>query len=635
MHTKAWRALRKAGVRAVLAVLCFGCLPLGAARAGAVALTASFHSPASPTERIWEFPYSDEYFDHPAAEYCLERARAPLGRAVSAFRSPSLPPERQGENVRSYLTQAGFEALQSDGYDQQPASDSLSTMIGQKRIGDVTIVAVAVCGANYEDEWLGNFAIGDETRHRGFDAAAKLAEARIRAYLNTQGVAGPVKLWISGYSRAAAVSNLTAADMTDSGLFAGVYAYTFATPRATREPGSYANIFNILGKFDPVPAVPMAEWGYERCGVDLYTPAQETDSDYRQKKAAASAVSERLTGMPFWNSVEMNNNLHTILDYLYELLPTAALYDAKMQAILETVWKDRSLPNLSAVFVQLMEDEELLTEANKYEMEYLLDYLSMTTYTTVTGQTGWNAKTTMLENLAHEHSPDVYVAWMFSSDDPKRIFTEAMDYVRLTYKGHVRISLCGETGFYLTINADGSTSDWSDVEGYMDTAPPLEQRPLISAERKGTQTVLTLPKDAVYALLLEPLQAETLSYFATAYRVGRMRGELGEISYTDMELDQVYSAVSLRHEMDAEDADGKPVYGDDDFSFSPWSEELPYSTSVLSQLENENVFHLTWTQLAWLAGGLAALTLIMLTLIVVMLIKRRRRKRATAVNKGE
>jgi hypothetical protein len=45
-----------------------------------------------------------------------------------------------------------------------------------------------------------------------------------------------VKLWITGYSRAGAVSNITDADMTDAGLFDAIYAYTFATILTTRKP---------------------------------------------------------------------------------------------------------------------------------------------------------------------------------------------------------------------------------------------------------------------------------------------------------------------------------------------------------------------------------------------------------------
>ena len=72
-----------------------------------------------------------------------------------------------------------------------------------------------------------------------------------------------IKVWISGYSRAAAVSNVTAGTLVNTGFLPkeDVYAYTFATPAAILEPPKegYENIFNIIDPADLVPQVMPAE----------------------------------------------------------------------------------------------------------------------------------------------------------------------------------------------------------------------------------------------------------------------------------------------------------------------------------------------------------------------------------------
>lgn len=624
------RAKRTRGLAwLAIAVLIVSCIPVAAVpEESGLKLTVAFGSGGNAKERVWEFPYDDAMFEHSDDTYFHRLAQASLGLALSAFRTKNAPLETQDDKVLAFLTQAGFDNLQSDEFDITPTKETIATAIGSKIIGGSTVVAVAVSGGNYKDEWLSNFDIGNDTRHAGFNYAAQKVEARIRDYLTAHGIADNAKLWICGYSRSAAVSNIAAADMTDSGLFKEVYAYTFATPRNTRQPGSYPNIFNIVGKFDPVAAIPFAEWGFGRNGVDMYTPAQETDSDYRQKKAAANEVSMRLTDQPFWNNVENNNTLRTILDFLYSVVPDTAVYTDKMQQIIESVWQDRSLPNLAGTITRLMEEEKLLDDTNRYEMEQLLDYLSMTTYSAVTGGAGWYEKATVAENLAREHYPEVYISWMFSTDDAAELFNDSVNYLRINIQSSVKISIFGGgTNFCLTVLEDGTVSDWLGYEGVMDDALPVEQRPQIAVARKGTQTIITLPKDEAYVVLLEALKSEPLTYYATAYTAGMLKGDMQDMNIIEMEKGKFYSAVSFSHETDKAAEADSVFYADNDYSFSIWSEELSYSPAVMMVLENQNVYHLTWSQMMWLMGGAIVLVLAVITLTTVLLVKRHRRKR--------
>ena len=122
-----------------------------------------------------------------------------------------------------------------------PSRDTIATIIGSKKLGTYTLVAVAVSGGNYQMEWLSNFEVGQEgakiTAHKGFTEAAQKVKARITAYLAE--TEGPYILWLAGYSRAAAVSNMTAALLLQEGTAQRdhLFAYTFATPANSRAGG--------------------------------------------------------------------------------------------------------------------------------------------------------------------------------------------------------------------------------------------------------------------------------------------------------------------------------------------------------------------------------------------------------------
>ena len=161
----------------------------------------------------WDFPYSDGFFSMPPEEFSITMARASLGLTLSAFRSPGL-----SYQYETYLRGAGFTGITGFGYDRAPSEDSLSGVIGMKRVGSCTVIAAAACGQGYGNEWASNFKVGTGERHEGFEAAARLFEEQLAQYLEDNGVEGSKKLWVSGFSRASAVCNILAADIDSSSL---------------------------------------------------------------------------------------------------------------------------------------------------------------------------------------------------------------------------------------------------------------------------------------------------------------------------------------------------------------------------------------------------------------------------------
>ncbi len=584
--------------------------------------------------RNWSFPYNDSWFESPASVYNHALAQSSLGLALASHRNLSLPPEQQGREARRYLSQAGFDRLVSEGYNAETTAHTISTIIASKKINGFTLVAVAICGFNYQNEWQGNFQIDDNERHTGFNEAAQKVNARVRRYLESEAIQGEVKLWSCGYSRAGAVSNLASADFTESGLFSDVFSYNFAAPNAAKSvQRDFDNIFNVLGKFDPIPLVPFREWGYKRYGIDLYTPAQETDSDYYLRKQRADAVSLKLMGEHFWNNLQINSILHTIFDFLLDILPTSAVYRDHAQKIFQSVMANPSLENLQSVLNRLLDDTELVNDKTRPELESLLDFLSMAVYTTaagsLSGQTSWNSKAGLTGNLMHEHSPDTYLSWMFSSDDPAEIFTDKLRYLRVTYDGEVTASILGDDGFVFAITPEGQATYANNVVDLAELEDmPFDRRPQIPLERKGTQNVLTIPKDTPYYMTFNAETLRNMVVFGTHYTVGQLKGRISKIRYIEVD-ERGRFLMSFTEEAESQ-LNGEDMYFTDrseDMIFSPFSEDEPYSPSLLAALENHNVFHLTWRQMLYIAIGIAALLVAGITAGTVAIVKKVRRRR--------
>ena len=225
-------------------------------------ITVPFFS-AGMWEMKWEFPYSDRYFLEPSEEFSRDIAKASLGLTVSAFREGGTSTVPNQYEV--YLKEAGFSDIHAFGYDQPTSPHTLAGVIASRKIGDFTLIAASPCGQGYQKEWGGNLDLGVGERHAGFEEAAQIMEKEILSYIEEHDLTGRLKLWISSFSRGSAVSNLTAADMIESGRFEDVYAYLYAVPRTTTNEIMYPSIFNICGSYDPVTQIPLQSWGYYRC----------------------------------------------------------------------------------------------------------------------------------------------------------------------------------------------------------------------------------------------------------------------------------------------------------------------------------------------------------------------------------
>ena len=90
-------------------------------------------------------------------------------------------------------------------------------------------MVAAVRGSGYQSEWGGNAYVGDSGNHKGFQIAADQIVAKLKDYIYRNGIHDKLKIWITGYSRAAATANLAAGALDDGALFKGHNALTLSS----------------------------------------------------------------------------------------------------------------------------------------------------------------------------------------------------------------------------------------------------------------------------------------------------------------------------------------------------------------------------------------------------------------------
>ena len=636
--------LRALVLCSIAAALLLSSLTPSSADGGTASVRGVFIDEITGVDMEWEFPYSDSLFTGSALTYSHTLAQASLGMALSAFRRTLETNRlvRQDEQILSFFEQTGFSDPETADYDQEPTLHTVSSVIAHKRMrdedGEFTLVAAAICGGAYRMEWLSNFTVGNGTRHEGFSRAAQNVEGRIFVYMAERRLTGRLKLWITGYSRAAAVANITAADMSDYGPFGkeNVFAYTFATPRTTREAreGSYGNIFNVVGRMDVVPQVPLRGWGYSRYGNDLFLPCRETDSYYALKKPAADAVHLRVTGKSLGSNPELNQSLHTVLDFLLELCPDTGTYTGHMQDVLKDMWEHRSFIRIASDFARLASDPVLVTDENREEADQLMDFMTSLAWDSALGKgsifSSWSSDVTMAGNLAREHTPAVYIAWLFSSDDPDEIFSTSGSYQRCVVEGDVDLEVYENGVLLMRLTSQGEI-----VPGEGSAAG-------IFMTRVNRQSIAILPQDRTYLLECHGRPEGSVRCYCITYDTQQDENSKKGYSVTvsgpaaegfcvnllgeDYELPDL-SYLSGGTEEERRLAEQlKDAFAQVDHTNI--TERLNSRASFMYRIEKLNVFRLSWIAIVNIAVALPIVLLLLLLLTVVLGVRHRKKKKA-------
>jgi len=296
------------------AVSCASILRTDAASDYAVSKSTFHYVPVAP-ERIDPFVgdvyFSQGYFEHPSTEYDSHLATASLAMVITTFTDFGPWDEEwyynQSKYIEEFFSVIGFEGFTVNEDYRQPARfDTIGLAAAHKAMGDYTVVAITPRSGGYFREWGNNMHLGDGSQsdmmHEGWYNAANKLISFLDGYVSDQGITGKVKLWMSGFSRGGATTNIAAA-LLDNKLDKGesvfsngattsredIYAYTFEAPqggnvhsRTVKAPKDslYDNIFNVVNPLDIVPKLAMKQYGFTRFGRDKYVRTKFYDPDH-------------------------------------------------------------------------------------------------------------------------------------------------------------------------------------------------------------------------------------------------------------------------------------------------------------------------------------------------------------------
>lgn len=503
-------------------------------------LVDTFFVTTTQEDHSLHVPFNRSWFKADARVYNHDMAKLSLGLATSAFRPSAQTVEEKkstDHNLRFFLDQSGFSDLRSDDYDKDPSMYTVSTVMGHQKIGEgddsFELIAVGVCGQGYMDEWESNFTVGTGENPIGFSSAAHLVYDRVFGYISENHLKGNMKIWISGFSRAAAISNITASLLSDSDSFSqkNVFAYTFATPMTVRdsEPKLYKNIFNICGKMDPVTNVPFADWGYSRYGVTLYTPTMETDTDFWEKRKKADIVYKDITGISYWANADMNSQLRILMDCLLMLCPDVETYTESLQGHLIALWEDHDFISALTRLLEMADDPLLSNDEKRAEANVLMNQISylILDYASLDNSfRRYNTDASVGSNFMQTHTPELYISWVFSVDDPAELYTDTYDYTILYVGGDTIVTIYRDNE-----ELESLESGESDLSSYK------------YLSIRDFKTSVLIPSDHEYKVSIYSNKNQTIDVLDAFFQVGRHSPDETMKYTSDMKAGDVLNIV--------------------------------------------------------------------------------------------
>ena len=252
---------------------------------------------------IWyKYSYDETLFFNDSGIYQHDLVKMSIRAALAAFGTGN---SGKSKNIEAFMEDLEFHNIEANY--PTPEVDSIGYAIGSKNVQSVNgekcaLLMVAVRGGGYGAEWGGNFELGREETHSGFNKAANKVLNGIETYIADyeDELNSNIKVWIMGYSRGAATANLVAKNLIDGKINSvepeNVFAFCFECPQNTKDGEKsnikYNRIVNIVNPIDLVPKVAMSNWGYGRYGKTYYTPYKDgvIALKFREQNAAMKDV---------------------------------------------------------------------------------------------------------------------------------------------------------------------------------------------------------------------------------------------------------------------------------------------------------------------------------------------------------
>lgn len=240
--------------------------------------------------------YDDAWFDVSSFMLNKKLRTMSLCFSMASFPSADENEKRPSINAERLLSELSFSDIEvNDDFLKEPEVFSLGLIAAQKSIGSgkdkYSLIAMNFRGASYGLEWKSNTLLGESGIAEGFEKTGEVAVSFLKSYIekHRKKLSKRLKLWVSGYSRAAAFAEYvgvrTTEDVDTFGISQeDIFVYPFESPMLFPKEmsGRFKNIHNTVNPKDLVPMLAPAVWGFSNAGViDTRIPSEDSE-DYQR-----------------------------------------------------------------------------------------------------------------------------------------------------------------------------------------------------------------------------------------------------------------------------------------------------------------------------------------------------------------
>lgn len=477
----------------------------------------------------YTYDYDENWFFTPSTTYQHGLTKMSIRAAMAGYGVMDAP-HSIDTNIKYLMAGDDENSLGFTNYKSSypdPKTNTIGYAIGSKNIKNsagetCSLLMVTVRGGGYMDEWGGNFDIGTKDEHQGFNEAALQVRNGIKKYIKEYGDQLPYKLkvWISGYSRGAATTNLVA-KMLDDGAVEGltrdnIYAFCFECPQNTTKTQSYVesdeykNIVSIVNSVDLVPKVAMSGFGFKRYGTVYQLPDIRALSTYGIARGKMLICYENLIAynklapgakIYDWTEAEVKRlylPMQAVVYLMKEGLAQASMLDNLMDDLCDVaVSRDNYYMNMQANMISGM--------AGVLGKNSGLDAgaLTVTIARVVPGlATKHPLDTTYL--LTHvppverAHYAELCLSWLDALSDATIVQSSKTKYKKVVVNCPIDVTVYDENNKTVAeIRDDKVTDNEEGLEAYID---------------ENGQKIICIPEDADYKVDLKATDNGTMTY---------------------------------------------------------------------------------------------------------------------------
>ena len=482
----------------VLLLLCF-CIPLFFGKAHAEEITGTFTYTTSGLEkeeakRSVPYTYRDSFFSCSSYDLNMDLIAMSIRMAMAGF--------GEGEDSLPTNLLSMFDAL-SFRYDERTVHygkagpDTIGFAYGFRDVSeDEAVVCIVFRGGNYGDEWASNFTLGTGDNHFGFRQAATPVYAEIRGYLQSLKDKRKVSVWITGYSRGAAVANLVAADLDNAAAEGNlgpvkpenIYAFCFECPLTSKlpEPASdqtkYNNIFSFVNDVDAVTKVAPGRWGFQRYGISCFLPSAMNCKDFGSLLQKMLPIFGEYADISVY-AIDYSQTVYLdrMFEKLLQLIGNASNYEKYLQDIIrKTILGESTVSNKIADLVMPYIRKHLESEKKEPSDQSLM-------------------------NFGAAHAPELCMAWIDTLCEENSLIVTENEYESFVLDGKADVYVYDDK-MELIAMGDGEQIHFADQDCVIGITYGI-----------GDEFLLAYPKGSTYYVTVSAQKRDHVNIIRSLY----------------------------------------------------------------------------------------------------------------------